>query len=78
MLQAGSDHGHAASSLSLVSGQDQFNPSNPRKSNSACSGKHQQQAGRQAGRPCLRPRPMALASLQLPRYSMTGHLPELG
>lgn len=53
MLQAGSDHGHVASSLSLVSGQDQFNPSNPRKSNSACSGKDQQQAGRQTGRQAM-------------------------
>lgn len=53
MLQAGSDYKHMASSQLLASGQDQFNLSNPRKSSSSRSGKHQclvQQAGRWAGR----------------------------
>lgn len=76
MLQAGSDYKHMASSQLLASGQDQFNLSNPRKSSSSRSGKHQclvQQVGR------LHPQPhsMTLARVQLPQYSVAGHLWEL-
>lgn len=79
MLQAGSDYKHMASSQLLATGQDQFNLSNPRKSSSSRSGKHQcleQQAGRQAGRH-PQPHSMTLVRVQLPQYSVACRLWEL-